>query len=114
MKKFIFVSHPFKSNPELNRVKVDKICKYLIKHDMVPVSPLHMFSFYGDDTDRGEIMKACKHLIDMCDEVWIYGDSKGCREEANYAKALGKHIEICYEQIDYKRLMEDSRCLGER
>lgn len=109
MKKLVFISHPYASNPDLNKIKVDKICKYLIKHDIVPVSPLHMFSFYTEDADRGEIMRTCKHLIDICDELWVYGDSKGCKEEANYARLQGKHIEICYEPIDYKKLMEDAR-----
>jgi hypothetical protein len=107
-KKYIFISHPYANNPEQNRKNVDKICKYLSKHNIVPISPLHLFSFYSDDTDRGEIMVICKHLIDICNEVWIFGDSKGCKEEMKYANSKGKHIELCYEPIDYKKMMEDS------
>ena len=92
MKKLIFISHPYAASPDINKVKVDKICKYLIKQNMVPISPLHMFSFYAEDADREYIMKTCRHLIDICDEVWIYGDSSGCIEEAKYAISKGKHI----------------------
>ena len=99
MKKYIFLSHPYANNPTENKKKVDKICKYLIKHDIVPISPLHLFSFYDEDADREYIMKACFHMIDMCDEVWIYGDSEGCMEEMNYALSKGKKVVLMYKAV---------------
>jgi nucleoside 2-deoxyribosyltransferase len=90
----VFVSHPFADNPVLNRKKVDKICKDLVKQGFIPISPLHLFSFYEDDSDREEILQFCYKLIDNCDIVHIYGDSEGCRKEHGYAVLTGKPVEV--------------------
>ena len=88
--KRIFISHPFAGDPEGNRRRVDEICKNI--KDALPISPMHLFGFIEEETEehREEIMRVCKRMIDICDEVWIYGDSPGCREEKEYAKKTGK------------------------
>ncbi|MGB9813517.1 MAG: DUF4406 domain-containing protein [Thermovenabulum sp.] len=86
----VFISHPYKDDPEGNKKKVDKICRGLT--GVLPISPLHLFSFMDSDNNREEIMEVCYKLIDICDEVWVYGDSEGCRKEAEYAKKTGKTV----------------------
>ena len=90
--KRVFISHPFTSDPEGNRVRVDIICHDLDKQGILPISPLHLFSFMEDDRQREEILQVCFRLIDICDEVWIYGDSGGCEREAEYAQRAGKVV----------------------
>jgi len=90
--KRVFISHPFSSDPEGNRVRVDIICHDLVKQGILPISPLHLFSFMEDDLQREEILQTCFRLIDICDEVWIYGDSEGCKREAEYAQCAGKVV----------------------
>ena len=92
--KRVFISHPFSSDPEGNRVRVDIICHDLAKQGILPISPLHLFSFMENDDNREEILQVCFRLIDICDEVWIYGDSEGCRSEAKYAKSVGKPVRM--------------------
>ena len=89
MKK-VFISHPFKEDPEKNRARVDKICKSIKDH--LPISPLHLFAFMESDGERDTIMEVCFRLIDISDEVWIYGDSEGCRIEKEHAMQTGKII----------------------
>ena len=110
MKK-IFISHPYIGNIEQNRKEVDKICKYALKQGYLPLSPLHMFSFMADDAGRDDIMAICYRLIDISDEVWVFGDSKGCRQERKYAKKKNKRIRLFYSDsnIDFKRMMENNR-----
>lgn len=93
--KRIFISHPFADDPIGNKVKVDSICKNIEKNT-IPISPLHLFSFMENDNSREEIIKICYQLIDICDEVWIYGESSGCKHEMNYALSTGKHVEVKY------------------
>lgn len=90
MKK-VFISHPYADNPTCNKVKVDRICKEIVKKDtgILPVSPLHLFSFLDNDNNSTDIMDVCKHMICFCDEIWMYGDSKGCIQEYKHAKKLG-------------------------
>jgi hypothetical protein len=90
--KRVFISHPFSSDPEGNRVRVDIICHDLVKQGILPISPLHLFSFMEDDLQREEILQVCFRLIDICDEVWVYGDSEGCRKERAYALSQGKMV----------------------
>ena len=90
--KRVFISHPFSSDLEGNRVRVDIICHDSVKQGILPISPLHLFSFMEDDLHREEILQVCFRLIDICDEVWVYGDSEGCRMELEYARSIGKVV----------------------
>ncbi len=94
MKK-IFISHPFADDPVENKMKVDNICRD-IGGDFLPVSPLHLFSFMENDDKREEIVNICCELIDICDEVWVYGESKGCKYEMEYALSKGKYVKRKY------------------
>ena len=91
--KRVFISHPYKDDPKGNKKRVDTICRELAeKDDILPISPLHLFSFMENDDNREEILQVCFRLIDICDEVWIYGDSEGCRKEREYALSIGKRV----------------------
>lgn len=94
--KRVFVSHPFASDPKRNREKADIICRDLVRQGVLPISPLHLFSFMDDDGEREKILQVCFKLIDICDEVWVYGDSEGCRKEREYALSIGKSVVIKY------------------
>lgn len=90
MKPKIFVSHPFADNPAENRIKVDKICRELLEQGNIPISPLHLFSFYEGDEDRKDILRFCFNMIDNCDIVHVYGESEGCLIELAYAMKIDK------------------------
>ena len=93
MKK-VFISHPYSNDPISNLLKANKICKSITNedYDILPLSPLHLFSFYDNDLARKEIIEVCYRLIDMSDEVWIYGNSEGCQLEMEYATQKNKTI----------------------
>lgn len=115
----IFVSHPLTGDLKGNRKKADKICRYIVRKGFLPISPLHLFSFIDEETDelRERIMEVCYKLIDLSDEVWIYGDSEGCNLEREYAKKKGKKIVILYEEKEeekkrlgyYKHMMQENK-----
>ena len=98
--KIVFISHPYSDDPVGNKEKVDKICRYWVKQGVIPISPLHLFSFYDNDTDRNTIMEICYHLIDKCDLVFMYGDSLGCTMEREYAEDNDKKVVIFYNECD--------------
>ena len=90
----VFISHPLTGAFDSNRASADRICRRLARQGLLPISPLHLFSFYDaeDHATREAILQVCFRLIDLCDEVWVYGDSEGCRLEADYAKHIGKIV----------------------
>lgn len=93
MRKRVFISHPFVGNEEYNRKAVSSICKEIAEQGYLPLSPLNLFDFLDEDGDmRDDIMQVCYDLIDISDEVWIYGCSAGCRLEYAYAKSIGKKV----------------------
>ena len=94
--KTVFVSHPYASDPEGNFRKADKIVKELADKGIFSISPLHAFS-YTDDTHRPEILRACRRMIEFCDEVWVFGDSPGTRMEAEHARELGIRVVRMYK-----------------
>ena len=96
MKK-IFVSHPLTGNIEGNRKIERQLTKEIIAAGAgLPISPLQLFGFIEEETEeqRKPIMEICKDLIKVCDEVWIYGDSPGCKEEKEFAERIGKKVVI--------------------
>ncbi len=96
--KYAFISHPYANDPIENKIKVDKICKYWSKKGVIPISPLHLFSFYEDDSNREEIMNICYKLIDIVDVVFIYGDSEGCKLERVYAEKQDKPVYVFFNE----------------
>lgn len=97
--KYAFISHPYSDNPKKNRELVDKICRYWKAKGVIPISPIHLFSFYdSDEGSRNKIMRACFRLIDFCDVVFLYGQAPGCKDEENYARYIGVPVEVFYNE----------------
>lgn len=93
MKK-VFVSHPYAANPKANLERVEIICNDLVGNGVLPISPLHLFSFFDseDQNYRKDILKTCYKLIDASDIVYFYKYKKlspGQIKELEYCKLLG-------------------------
>lgn len=88
--KRIFVSHPLYSEGSIpeNFMAAEDICLEIIEQGDIPISPLHLFSHVQDETPelRVEILEVCKRMIEMCDEVWSYGNQGGCALEKTWAQ----------------------------
>lgn len=84
--KIVYISHPYSGDPDALK-KVDRICRDAIASGVTPLSPIHLFS-YTDDTYRDQVMALCLRLVQMADEMWVYGASEGCLEESEAAKKL--------------------------
>ena len=89
----VFISHPFQDNPEENFAKTKKLLENLREKypEILFISPLHLFSYFKHEVKkfREDIIGICKHLLQECDEIWLYGKSEGCIEEAQYAEEIG-------------------------
>ena len=85
MKK-IYVAHPFEGK-ELNKLRIDEICRKIVKLGAMPISPVHMFGFMNDANpfDRKRALEFCEEIIQYCNEFWLCGEwekSEGCQAEA--------------------------------
>lgn len=95
----VFVSHPYSDNPikrrEQNRNLIDILhAKY---PDILFFSPVMTFDYFDvEEQDEGlydEILEFCQDIIACCDELWSYGNSRGCTIEREYAESIGMKIE---------------------
>ncbi|HHV37867.1 MAG TPA: DUF4406 domain-containing protein [Tepidimicrobium sp.] len=113
--KYAFISHPYSQSPEKNKKRVEKACKYWIKKGVVPISPLHLFSFYSNDNQRDKIMEYCYRMICSVDIVFVYGTSEGCRLEEEFARKIGKPVYTYYKKkrkpnyVECKYLMRENK-----
>lgn len=86
----VYVAHPYGTDPK-NAAKVEDIIRDLV--DKYPrycfISPIHAFGFLYEDVDYEEGMEHCYTLLNICDEIWIYGDSQGTRLEREFAELYG-------------------------
>lgn len=87
MKPLIYIAHPFRNDPPGNTEKVSEICREIYANGkVIPISPIHLFSWMNPED---EVMEECLRLMDLCDDVWFYGDfrnSEGCRMEMEHER----------------------------
>ena len=108
----IFLSHPFKDEPKVNRKRVDYLAKEIVRDNpnTIILSPLHAFSYFENDNMREAIMEECYSMIDKADKVIaIQYDgfmSSGQSDELLYAEEAGIPIEVndVYQLVLDKKL----------
>lgn len=96
MKK-VYIAHPLRgAEREKNVAEVTKICQKITElfPEVLPVSPIHAFSFLDDCGEEGEkkALELCLEMIKSCDEAWFFGDwetSYGCELEWRTARDCG-------------------------
>ena len=97
----IYLSHPYRNNPKENLKSISRICReiYDRRPDVIPVSPLHMFSFCTPADNQEKILEWCLSVLQDCTEIWMcgyWGSSEGCLRELAMAKELGIPV-VIYE-----------------
>ncbi|GHV50313.1 hypothetical protein FACS1894216_02270 [Synergistales bacterium] len=95
-----------RSKPDLqewfcNQNRVDLICRDLAEKrpDIMLLSPIHAFAFYNPFTCEEEALGMALRLLEMADELWVFGswkESRGCQAEIKRAQKLG--LPIVYEE----------------
>jgi len=94
MKK-VFICSPLKGNHKENIKKAKEYSRFAVKKGYIPITPHIYFTQFLNDKIKREREMALKmnlELLDLCDELWIFGDritegmhkeiSKWCRERS--------------------------------
>ena len=89
--KLVYVAHEFKGKKS-NKEAISHICRRLVKFGIIPISPVHAFSFLHDNIpeERSKTLEFCENLVEACDCLFLTGDwerSEGCILERNVALA---------------------------
>lgn len=98
MKKRVYIAHPFKGLKQ-NKEAIPHICRLLSTMGVIPISPVHAFSYLNDNIpeEREKAMDYCDELIELVDAVFLTGaweTSEGCCRERDAALMLMKPIYI--------------------
>lgn len=88
--KLVYICHEFGGKQE-NADKVAELIKKLIKvySNICFLSPHHATGFFYHDVKYDKGIEYCLTLLDMCDEMWVFGSksmSKGCLIEKEYCR----------------------------
>ncbi|MGI5865486.1 MAG: exonuclease domain-containing protein [Myxococcales bacterium] len=86
----VYVCHPYRDDPQGNAARVAEVCRALTDSGLVPIAPqLYLPAFVDEATQREEALALCLELLDVCDEVRVYGErvSEGMRVELRHAEA---------------------------
>lgn len=72
----------------------DAVCEYVFQQGALPVNPFRVFEYFlGDRVKRDLVRRGNNHLIEMCDELWVFGPvSDGVLFEIVSARRLRKPI----------------------
>lgn len=72
----VYVCHPYRNAPAQNVEQVTAICKELSASGLFPVAPqLYLPQFVDEATERERALALCLELLDVSDEVRVYGRS---------------------------------------
>ena len=90
----IFVCSPLRGNIKSNQKKTREYCKEVVKQGFLPIAPHIYFTQFLDELkieERNHGIKCGIDLLEMCKEIWVYGDtiSEGMQKEIDYAKKRG-------------------------
>ena len=90
IEKVVYVSHEYDGKQE----NADKVATLVTElSNLYPticfMSPAHAFGFMYESIDYDRGILYCLTLLDMCDEMWVFGEfsnSKGCLIEKEYCR----------------------------
>lgn len=95
--KLVYIASPYAGDVEQNMRNAREYCKLAVRRGDYPVAPHLLYPQFLDDCvpeERELGLKAGLRLLELCDELWLCGDtiSMGMRQELNLAKTLGLPI----------------------
>lgn len=104
--KLVYIAHPLRgAEREKNVEEVTAICRKISElfPEVLPISPIHAFSFLAGCGAEGErtALGLCLEVLGRCSEVWFFGDWKksvGCKAE--YFAAIAPESDVDYTRFD--------------
>ena len=92
MKKLIYVCSPYSGDIEYNVEFARKASRFVVDQGHIPITP-HLFlpQFISEETERELAMEINTELLEICDELWFFGDkiSMGMDYEIRFAEDYG-------------------------
>jgi len=118
-KRLIYICSPCRGDIEKNIIKAQGYCREAVElfPDVIPIAPHVYFTQFLDELNPDERalgMDMGIALLDICDELWVYGienPSEGMSREIEYAREHGIPIRDAAEV--YRQGQQEEKPLGE-
>ena len=120
-KRFIYICSPLRGDMEQNQIKAREYCREAVTcyPDVVPIAPHIYCTQFLDDLnpdERAVGLEMGLALLDLCDEVWVYGlenPSEGMKMEIKYAEEKGIPVYSAPDMIKATDQPANSEELGD-
>ncbi len=89
------------------------ISKYCLEKKMVPLNPFMLFRYFlGDTVKRDEIYRANSEIVNLCDELWVFGEiSDGVQKEIDLKKKMNGKIKffkiVNNNPVEFRKVLEN-------
>lgn len=118
-KKLVYICSPCRGDIEKNIIKAQGYCREAVElfPDVIPIAPHVYFTQFLDELNPDERalgMEMGIALLDICDEIWVYGienPSEGMSREIEYAKE--HEIPIRDAAEIYRQGQQEEQPIGE-
>lgn len=98
----IFICSPYAGDTVRNILRAQQYCRKAVDEGYMPIAPHLFYPQFLDDGDPEERERGLRmglSLLDLCDEVWVFGEpSAGMQKEIDYA--VKHNIPILYFPAD--------------
>jgi Domain of unknown function (DUF4406) len=98
----VYICHPFRDDQRGNITIVKDLCRMLFNEGSFPIAPhIYLPQFVSEKYERQQAMEMCLELVELCDEVRVFGHSitDGMRMEIDHASTLGMLVVYANEQM---------------
>jgi len=87
-RRIVYVCHPYAGDTAGNIEAVREICRELVQEGLLPIGPqIYLPQFVDESTERETALSMCTQLVELCDEIRVYGDrvTSGMFREIDHA-----------------------------
>lgn len=103
----VFVCSPFARCVQENVQNARRYSRFAYICGYMPITPHLLYPRYLDDKqfkERQDGMEMGLRLLDLCEEIWVFGDHYSSGMQREISHALGKHMTIRFFDRDCKEL----------
>lgn len=107
----VFVCSPFAGSVRENIQNARRYSRFAYISGHMPITPHLLYPRFLDDKlfkERQDGMEMGLRLLDLCEEIWVFGDRYSAGMQREISHALGTHMTIRFFDRDCKEYKKRS------
>lgn len=104
----VFVCSPFAGSVQENVQNARRYSRFAYISGHMPITPHLMYPRFLDDKqfkERQDGMEMGLRLLDLCEELWVFGDHYSSGMQREISHALGTHMKIRFFDRECKEYL---------